>query len=68
MTLALWLIPAVITMAGLLPIAIFMRRVTEEARLLQDSMGRFGDLRPALVELRTDVRRTRDAWEQLGRR
>ncbi|MBV8691969.1 MAG: hypothetical protein JOZ37_11395 [Actinobacteria bacterium] len=68
MTLALWLIPAVITMAGLLPIAIFMRRATEEARLLQDSMRRFGDLRPALVELRSHVRGTRDAWEQLGRR
>ena len=68
MTLALWLIPAVITMAGLLPIAIFMRRATEEARLLQDSMSRFGDLRPALVELRSDIRSTRDAWSQLGRR
>jgi hypothetical protein len=55
-------------MAGLLPIAIFMRRATEEARLLQDSMSRFGDLRPALVELRTDIRSTRDAWSQLDRR
>ena len=68
MTLALWLIPAVVTLAGLLPIAVFMRRATEEARLLQDSVSRFGDLRPALVELRSDIRTTRDAWGQLGRR
>ena len=68
MNIALWLIPAVITMAGLLPIAVFMRRATNEARLLQDSVSRFGDLRPALVEVRSELRATRDAWEQLGRR
>lgn len=68
MNIALWLIPALITMAGLLPIAIFMRKATDEARRLQDSVSRFGDLRPALVELRTEVRSTRDAWSRLGRR
>ena len=68
MNIALWLIPPIITMAGLLPIAFFMRRATDEARMLQDSVSRFGDLRPALVELRTEVRSTRDAWSQLGRR
>ena len=68
MNIALWLIPAVVTMAGLLPIAVFMRRATNEARLLQDSVARFGDLRPALVEVRSELRATRDAWEQLGRR
>ena len=31
-------------------------------------MSRFGDLRPALVELRTEIRSTRDAWSELGRR
>lgn len=68
MNIALWLIPALITMAGLLPIAIFMRRAGNEARLLQDSVSRFGDLRPALVELRSELRAGRDAWEHLGRR
>lgn len=68
MNIALWLIPPVITLAGLLPIAYFMRRATDEARMLQDSVSRFGDLRPALVELRSEVRSTRDAWSQLGRR
>jgi hypothetical protein len=68
MNIALWLIPALITMAGLVPIAVFMRRVSDEARLLQDSVSRYGDLRPALVELRTEIRGTRDAWEHLGRR
>ena len=68
MNIALWLIPAIITMAGLLPIAVFMRRATDEARMLQDSVSRFGDLRPALIELRTEVRSSRDAWSQLGRR
>ena len=68
MNIALWLIPALITMAGLLPIAVFLRRVSNEANLLQDSVSRFGDLRPALVELRSEVRSTRDAWEHLGRR
>lgn len=68
MNIALWLIPALITMAGLLPIAYFTKKATDEARRLQDSVSRFGDLRPALVELRTEVRSTRDAWGQLGRR
>ena len=68
MNIALWLIPAIITLAGLLPIAVFLRRVNHEAGLLRDSVSRFGDLRPALVELRGEVRSTRDAWERLGRR
>jgi hypothetical protein len=66
--IALWLLPALITMAGLVPIAVFLRRLNDEAGRLQDSVARFGDLRPALVELRTDLRRSRDVWEQLGRR
>ena len=68
MNIALWLIPALITLAGLVPIAVFLRRASDEASLLQDSVSRFGDLRPALVELRSELRSTRDAWEQLGRR
>jgi len=67
-TVVLWVIPALITLLGLLPVALLARRVSTEVDEMRRSVGRFGELRPALVELRSDLTTTREAWEQLGRR
>jgi len=68
MSLLLWSLPAVIMFLGLVPIAFLVRRVSDDAEEMRLAVRRFGDLRPALVELRTELATTRDAWEHLGRR
>ena len=57
----LWLAPALIALAGLLAVAATASRARDEARGLRRDVGRFSELRPALVELRQatqDLRHT----------
>ena len=65
---ALWLLPAVITILGLIPIVIAVRAATEEAEQTMDAIGRFRGMRPALVELRSEVDAVRTAARTLHRR
>lgn len=47
---------------------ILIGRVSEEALRLRREAAVFSDLRPALVELRTELRTTSEAWRALRRR
>lgn len=49
----IWLVPLVLTTVGLLLVAGFARRVADEAAAFRRSTARLGELRPALVEVRT---------------
>jgi cytochrome c-type biogenesis protein CcmH/NrfF len=50
-----WIVPLVVTTVGLLLVAGFARRLTEEVAGLRRSLARLDDLRPAYVELRTEL-------------
>jgi hypothetical protein len=52
----LWLLPAVVTLAALLPLIAAVRAATAETRRA----------RYAVVEVRDDMRRLRDAWGRAG--
>jgi hypothetical protein len=65
---ALWLLPALITLFGLIPVIFAVREATEEAEQTMRELGRFGGMRPALVELRSEIDAVRDAARTLGRR
>lgn len=56
MTVALWAIPAVITLAGLIAIAIAATRMTEEAGRLRLVMLRVADLQPEARALAAEAR------------
>ena len=58
---AVWIAPLIVTAVGLVAVALFARRVAEEADELRRSVIRLGDLRPAVVEVRSGI-------EQLRRR
>jgi hypothetical protein len=58
--LILWVLPPVVAAAGII-ISIAIRSVGDEATRLQREIGEWKTLRPALVELRTEVERTRAA-------
>jgi hypothetical protein len=51
-----WLPAAVVAVLAVVPILVAVRRVSGEAVALRREIVRFSDLRPALVELRTDAR------------
>jgi hypothetical protein len=55
----LWIAPLIVAAVGLLAVALFTRRVAEEATELRRSLVRLGDLRPALVEVRTGLEQLR---------
>lgn len=50
---AFWIAPLVVTAVGLLAVAGFARQLAEEVAEFRRSLTRFGELRPALVEVRT---------------
>ncbi|HEX2040628.1 MAG TPA: hypothetical protein VHF47_12960 [Acidimicrobiales bacterium] len=52
---AVWIAPLVVTAIGLVAVALFARRVADEAAELRRSVVRLGDLRPALVEVRSGI-------------
>ncbi len=51
--MSIWVVPAVVLVAGLVPVVIFALRVAEEAGNLRRQVGELGQLRPALAEVRT---------------
>jgi hypothetical protein len=57
------LLPVVI--AAAFAIAMALKGASEEAQRLQQELQAMGGLRPALVEVRTEAERTRDALRQL---
>jgi hypothetical protein len=57
------LLPLVI--ASALAIAMALKGAADEAGRLGDELRGLGELRPALVEVRTEAERTRDALRQL---
>lgn len=56
---AVWIAPLVVTAIGLVAVALFARRVAEEASELRHSLTRLGELRPAFVEVRTGIEHLR---------
>ena len=50
---SIWLLPALVAVVGTIPVAILSLRAAEEAGELLRQLRGFGELRPALVELRT---------------
>jgi UPF0716 family protein affecting phage T7 exclusion len=48
--------PALITIIGLFLVVVAARRAAEEAVALHRSVNRLGDLRPAVIEVRDDLR------------
>lgn len=65
---ALWLLPALITLLSLIPVIFAVRDATEEAQNTMREIGRFRGLRPALVELRSEVDAVRQSARTLGQR
>ena len=55
----MWLVPAVVIVLAAIPILIAVRRVAVEAVELRREVHRFSELRPALLELRSDTRALR---------
>ena len=58
---AIWIVPAALALVGTVVLAAAARRAAEEAAGLRRAVARFGELRPALVEVRegSDALRTR---------
>lgn len=56
---AYWIIPLVVTTVGLLAVALFARALAEEVAEFRRSISRLGELRRALVEVRTGIERLR---------
>ncbi|GAC1312751.1 MAG: hypothetical protein NVSMB12_03320 [Acidimicrobiales bacterium] len=57
----IWIAPAVLALVGTVVLAAVARRAAEEAAGLRQAVARFGELRPALLEVRegSDALRTR---------
>ena len=64
----LWLLPALITLAGAIPVIMLVREAIEEAERTRRAISAFRGLRPAVVELRSEVDATREAWVALQQR
>ena len=52
---AYWIAPLVVTVVGLLAVVGFARQLAEEVAEFRRSIGRFGELRPAVIEVRTQL-------------
>ena len=68
----MWLLPAAVAVLAALPIVIAVRRVVAETFALRRELTLFSELRPALVELRSEAQMLRDGMaaraNQLPRR
>lgn len=64
----LWYVPAAVLLVLLVPLVVAITRTTSEARHLLHEVGRFGELRPALVRVRDEVAEFRSSLEALRRR
>jgi hypothetical protein len=65
---AIWIIPLIVTAIGLVLIAGFARHVADEAAAFRRSTTRLGELRPALVEVRTSAQVLAEAAADLRAR
>jgi len=63
----LWTVPTAAALAGLAVVAGLARRVADEAAGLRRDVRRFGDLRPALVEVRDRTQELAAAARRVGR-
>lgn len=61
----IWAVPAGILIIAALPVLMLLVRATAEARDLTARLRGFGELRPAMVELRRDVQAARAAVARL---
>jgi hypothetical protein len=59
---------SVVSVILLVALIVEVGRVAEESLRLRREVAFFSDLRPALAELRNDLRITGETWERLGRR
>lgn len=64
----IWIIPLFITTVGLVLIAAFARRAADEAAAFRRSTSRLGELRPAMVEVRTSAQVLAEAAADLRAR
>lgn len=64
----MWLLPAAIAVLGLVPIVVAARRITRESLALRRDLVRFSELRPALLELRSNATVVRSAAVKTYRR
>jgi hypothetical protein len=63
----LWIVPAAVAVVGLAGLAGLARRAAGEAVGLQREVGRWAELRPAVVETRDAAAELRAAARRLGR-
>ncbi len=63
--MSLWLVPALVMVAGLVPVAILALRAAEEAQNLRRQVGELAQLRPALVDLRSGGRALRASVQRM---
>ncbi len=64
----LWIAPLAVAGLGAAAVATAAARAAHEGRRLRGELNRLGQLRPALVELRSEVSVARQRAEQLLRR
>lgn len=64
----IWVVPAAILLVAAVPALLLISRLAEEARRLTGALRAVSELRPAMVELRADVRTTQAAAAHLRRR
>jgi len=55
----MWLVPAAVAVLAALPIVLMVRRLAVETFELRREVQRFSELRPALLELRSDAEKFR---------
>lgn len=63
----MWAVPAAIVLVTAVPALMLILRLAEETRQLTGELRRLGELRPAMVELRTDAQSARAALARLHR-
>lgn len=68
MTLLLWAVPLGVAVVLLIPIGIAAVRLVDEAARLRSELRAFAEMRPALVEVRSEAERIRRAALEVRRR
>jgi hypothetical protein len=56
---AFWIAPLVVTVVGLLAVVGFTRQLAEEVAEVRRALGRVADLRPAVIEVRSQFEQFR---------
>ena len=65
---AVWMVPAGVLAIGAIAVVVAASRATGEARRLLDGLRGWHDVRPALVEVRSEADELRARLEELRRR